>query len=505
MNEPLFQAVAIGKTFGGTIALREVSLTVHAGRVHGLIGENGAGKSTLSKIIAGVVTPDSGSLLKQGRDVRLTSPRMAQRLGIAYIGQERTLVPSRSVIENVFLGIESRSPLGVVRRGALLRRYERLTETTGMRLPPGRAVRRLSAPEQQQVEILRALARGAELLVMDEPTAALGHEEVRHVLATVRSLRDRGRAVVYVSHAIEEVVDSCDDVTILRDGRVIASGPVSEQTRQSLVVAMVGEELAESPQPRQSAQPPPDEPVLVAAGIARRGVLSDVSLTVARGELLALTGLLGSGAAEIARVLAGADQVTAGRVAVASGQTRQRVRSPRRSWRQGIAFIPESRIAQGIVPDRSVAENITLPHLRRVSRFGVVLRRRERALAADLIRQLGIRCSGPDARIRTLSGGNQQKVLFARALFAEPVVVVAIEPTIGVDVGARRAIHQAMVALTERGIPVVLATSDAEEVLDLGARVLVLKNGAAVAQFPSGAATRENLLAAAAGVVGGST
>jgi rhamnose transport system ATP-binding protein len=510
-SAPLLQADGITKSFRATLALRGVDLAVHARRVHGLIGENGAGKSTLSKIVAGVLTPDAGTMLLRGRVVRLTSPRQALRQGISYIGQERNLVPARSVIENVFLGIESPALRAVVSRRALERRYRELIQATGMHVPAERAVAQLSAPEQQQVEILRALARGAQLLVMDEPTAALGHQEVRQVLATVAALREQGHAVLYVSHAIEEVTEICDDITVLRDGRVSQTGPAAEQTRKSLVTAMIGEEPAataprrrERGQARLASQPPAtgqpgdSDAVLVAAGITRRG-LSDVSLTVSRGEMVALTGLIGSGASDTLRVLAGADRPSAGRVEIATVRGRQAVKRSSRSWRQGIAFIPESRVSQGILPERSVAENIALPSLGRVSRFGVVRRRHERAMAAELIRQLNIRCSGPRALMKTLSGGNQQKVLFARALFAEPVVVVAIEPTLGVDIGARRAIHAAMADLAEDGIPVALATTDTEEALDLRARVLVLKEGRIAACFMAEAATKQKILDAALG------
>jgi ABC-type sugar transport system ATPase subunit len=495
---PLLRADAIIKSFGATQALRGVGLAVHARRVHGLIGENGAGKSTMSKIIAGVLTPDSGTLLLRGRPIRLTSPRQALRHGISYIGQERNLVPGRSVIENVFLGIESRTLGALVNRRALQRRYRELVLATGMDIPPERAVAQLNAPQQQQVEILRALARGAQLLVMDEPTAALGHAEVRHVLATVAALRDQGHAIVYVSHAIEEVTEICDDITVMRDGQVSETGPAAGQTRESLVTAMIGEQPAAAAGRRPGGRAADGDAVLVAAGISGRG-LSDVSLTVSRGEMVALTGLIGSGASETLRVLAGADRPSAGRVEIAAAGGRRAVKGSSRSWRQGIAFIPESRVAQGMLPERSVAENIALPSLRRVSRFGVVHHRRERALAEELIRQLNIRCSGPRAPMRTLSGGNQQKVLFARALFAEPVVVVAIEPTLGVDIGARRAIHAAMADLAEAGIPVALATTDTEEALDLRARVLVLKEGRVVANFPGGAATKQDILDAALG------
>jgi ABC-type sugar transport system ATPase subunit len=502
LDAPLLRADAIIKSFGATRALRGVSLAVHARRVHGLIGENGAGKSTMSKIIAGVLTPDSGTLLLRGRAIRLTSPRQALRHGISYIGQERNLVPGRSVIENVFLGIESRALGALVNRRALQRRYRELVLATGMDIPPERAVAQLNAPQQQQVEILRALARGAQLLVMDEPTAALGHAEVRHVLATVAALRDQGHAIVYVSHAIEEVTEICDDITVMRDGQVSETGPAAGQTRESLVTAMIGEQPAAAAAERRGGGTTDDrDAVLVAAGIYGRG-LSDVSVTVSRGEMVALTGLIGSGASETLRVLAGADRPAAGRVEVATAAGRQAVKRSSRSWRQGIAFIPESRVSQGILLDRSVAENIVLPSLRRVSRFGVVRRRDERVRAEELIRQLSIRCSGPRALMRTLSGGNQQKVLFARALFAEPVVVVAIEPTLGVDVGARRAIHAAMADLAEAGIPVALATTDTEEALDLQARVLVLKEGRVVANFPGGAGTKQDILDAALGGLG---
>ncbi len=490
---PLLEARSVSKRFGGVRAVQDASLLIADSSVHGLVGENGAGKSTLSKIIAGVHAPDEGELLVEGVPVRFHSPRDALASGIATIAQEIALVPRATVEENVLLGIEPHAA-GLLRRAELRRRFNEINARVAFRLPPGARVGALRTADQQKVEIMRAIARDARLIVMDEPTAALTRDESERLLEIVRQLTAAGTSVLLISHYLDEVLAVCDEVTVMRDGQIVRTAPASEETPQKLVSAMVGRELTLEYPPRRP--PAPDAAVVLEArGLRRTGALDDVSLTIRAGEIVGLAGLVGSGRTEVARALFGADGLDAGEILL--GGTQVKISGPRRAARLGIAMLPESRKEQGLVMIRSVRENVTLPMLPSFAAGGVVSRRRERSKTRELARDLAIRAPSVDVPVSTLSGGNQQKVLFAKWLVRPPRVLIADEPTRGVDVGAKRQIHQLLVELAAQGMAVLLISSELEEVLGLAHRVLVMRRGRIVAEYRTEEATMEQVMTAA--------
>jgi ABC-type sugar transport system ATPase subunit len=490
---PRVETVEVSKRFGGVHAVRAVSMRIAPGSVHGLVGENGAGKSTLSKLIGGVHRPDGGQLLVDGEPVTLHSPRDALGHGIAMIAQEIALVPAATVVENVFLGRESARG-GVVRRRELRRRFDELNERTGFGLPADAPARSLRVAEQQKVEILRAVAREARVVLMDEPTAALTVDETDRLLATIRALAAQGTSVVLVSHFLEEVLDVCDAVTIMRDGALVRSGPAADETPQTLVDAMIGRAL-EIMVP-QRRPPRPDAPVVLEArGLRRPGFLEDISLQLHAGEILGLAGLVGSGRTEVARALFGADPISEGQVLI--GGREVRLRGPRDAVRRGIAMLPESRKDQGLLMLRSVRENASLATVGALSRGGVVRRGAERAQARELAERVDLRAASLEQPIVSLSGGNQQKVLFAKWLARRPDVLIADEPTRGVDVGAKAQIHELLVELAASGMGVLLISSEIEEVLGLAHRVLVMRAGRIVGEYAAADATPDTIMRAA--------
>jgi ABC-type sugar transport system ATPase subunit len=485
----------IGKSFGAARALEAVSLRIGRGSIHALVGENGAGKSTLGKILAGVIAPDHGEMLLGGEPVRFHSPREAIAHGIVLIAQELSLVPALSVAENVFLGTEPRRA-GFVRRAALRRRYAELAGSVGFELDGDAPVGRLRIADQQKVEIMRALSREAGLIVMDEPTAALSRPDVARLHETIRRLAGSGTTIVLVSHLLREVLDLAQEVTILRDGRVVRTAPAADETEQSLLNAMLGRSLgATFPAKRPAGAAAPV--VLSVAGLTAPGV-NDVSLEVRAGEIVGLAGLVGAGRTELARALQGASPVAAGTVSVAGGRDLAAgPRSTRRALNAGIAMIPESRQEQGLLLMRSVTENTSLASLRQFSRFGLMRRRAERRAVEQMLGRVDVRAPSPAAPAGTLSGGNQQKLLFARMLLCGPRVLVADEPTRGVDVGAKRAIYDLLTALAADGLGVLLVSSDVEEILGLAHRVLVMRTGTITAELSGGGLTEAAILGAA--------
>jgi ABC-type sugar transport system ATPase subunit len=490
---PLIEVRDVSKHFGGVQAVIDASLSLAAGRVHGLAGENGAGKSTLGKIIAGALAPDGGELLVDGAPVRFRAPRDALAAGIAVITQEIALVPNATIEENVLLGIEP-SAAGILRRRRLRQRFAELNERTGLGLAPGTTVKTLRVAAQQTVEVLRAIARGARLIVMDEPTAALTRDEAQRLLEIIRRLAADGTSILLISHYLEELLSVCDAITVMRDGRIVRTGQAGEETPQSLVKAMIGRELALE-YPRRMPAPAESSVVLEARGINRAAVLHDVSLSIRAGEIVGLAGLVGSGRTEVARALFGADRIDSGEILLDGAPIH--IRGPRQAARHGIVMLPESRKEQGLVMLRPVRENLTLATLDRVANAGVVNRRRERKRTDELVSEYDIRAPSGDAPVGTLSGGNQQKTLFAKWLVRTPRVLIADEPTRGVDIGAKRQIHELIGRLAHGGMAVLLISSELEEVLGLAHRVLVLRRGQIVAEYGSEEATMERVLASA--------
>lgn len=481
----------VSKNFGGTQALSSVSVSIAKGSVHALIGENGAGKSTLGKIISGVLAPDHGRMLVDGTAVSFRSPREALAHGIAAVSQELTVVPTRAVEENVFLGVEP-SIAGFVRNRALRRRFVDLATSAGFDLPPDPPAGTLRTAEQQQVEILAALARDAQVFVLDEPSAALTVDETRKLHGIVRSLVRAGKTVLLVSHFLREVLELADTITVLRDGRLVSTTPAHGQTEESLVEAMIGRSLAAQFPPKRP--PPDDAPVALSVrGLHARGV-SDASFDVRAGEIVGLAGLVGAGRTELAQAIVGTRRIDKGDVELSGG--RRIEGGPRAALRSGVVMIPESRVEDGLVLGRSVTENVSLPSLRRLSRLGVVRQRLERRETGRVLDRMDVRGNrtGP---VLSLSGGNQQKALFARSLLCRPTVLIADEPTRGVDVGAKRAIYELIVGMAEDGLGVLLISSEIEEILGLAHRVLVMRGGRVVAELDEETMSESSILTAA--------
>jgi len=494
----------IGKSFGGTRALEGVSLTIVRGSIHALVGENGAGKSTLGKIIAGAHAPDDGQILLAGEPVRFRSPRDAINAGVNLIAQELSIMGSLTVEQNVFLGVEP-SQAGFQNRRELRRRYNELAASVGFELDGGASAGSLRTADKQKVEILRALCRNAELIVMDEPTAALSRPDVDALHGVIRQLARNGTTVVLVSHFLGEVLELADEVTILRDGRLVQTVPAAGQSEESLMAAMLGRSL-DATFPARVPVAGDARIVLSVRDLAAPGV-NGVSFDLRAGEILGLAGLVGAGRTEVARAIYRANRVQSGSVTVSTSDTagRRQVNvtgTPRTAMRAGVLMIPESRKEQGLLLGRPVRENVSLSTLAQVSRFGLVRPGPERRTVRDMLSRVDARGGGKGgqaAPASTLSGGNQQKLLFARSLLSDPTVLIADEPTRGVDVGAKRAIYELLTALTADGLGILLISSDVEEILGLAHRVLVMRGGRVVTELTGENATEAAILGAAFG------
>ncbi len=480
----------VSKTFGAVRALDDVSFDVRAGSVHALLGENGAGKSTLLKVLSGAHAPTNGTLELAGRPRAFATPAQAFAAGIAVIYQELHLVPEMTVAENLFLG-HLPARFGVVDRSALRERARALLARVAPELAPDRRLAELSLGERQMVEIAKALSRGARVLAFDEPTSSLSARETERLFAVIRALRDDGCAVLYVTHRLDEVFALCDAASVLRDGRHVRSYERLDGVgRDELVRTMVGREITDvygwTARPR-------GEVVLDVDQLVGPGLAAPVSLTVARGEIVGVFGLVGAGRTELLRLLFGAAKKTGGRVRVAGSELT--ARSPRDAIAAGIALCPEDRRKEGIFPGLSVLENLNVGARARHARAGLVLDARwEREHAREQIARLAIKTASPEQPIERLSGGNQQKAVFGRWLEREPRVLLLDEPTRGVDVGARSELYGILYDLARRGAGVLLVSSDLPEVLGVSDRVLVLRQGRLAGELTRAEATPERAL-----------
>ncbi|WP_420803255.1 sugar ABC transporter ATP-binding protein [Streptomyces spiramyceticus] len=475
----------ITKSFPGVRALDGVDLKVLAGEVHCLLGQNGAGKSTLIKVLAGVHQPDGGEITWQGAAVALKSPIAAMRLGIATIYQELDLVKGLSVAENIFLGHEPTTAGFVVRgREARASAAALLKRLGHPEIDSGSLVGSLSAAQQQIVSMARALSHDVRLIVMDEPSAALDPDEVDNLFRIVAGLTADGVAVVYISHRLEEIRRIGDRVTVLKDGRAVAVGlPAKSTPTREVVALMTGRDVEYVFPERPAGGPSAAEPVLRVEGLARDGEFEALDLDVRPGEIVGLAGLVGSGRSEVLETIYGARKPSAGRVLVEGRPLRPG--SVRAAVRAGIGLAPEERKAQGLLMLESVTRNVSVSTLSRFSRGGWLDRTAERKAARKATRELSLRPDNPDARIRTLSGGNQQKAVLARWLLRGCRVLLLDEPTRGVDVGARAELYAVIRRLADDGLAVLLVSSEVPEVLGLADRVLVLREGRVVHAAPA--------------------
>jgi rhamnose transport system ATP-binding protein len=489
----LLTATAIAKSFAGVRALKGVSFDVHGGEVHALVGENGAGKSTLIKIITGAETPDSGTLAVDGRPVGRMDPSASRALGIAAIYQQPTLFPHLSVAENIALALDRGSGIRWIDWRGRRARAADLLERIGADIAPNRLIETLTLPEQQLVEIAKAIGAEARVLIMDEPSASLTGREVDRLLEVVRRLRAAGSAVVYISHRLEEVCALADRVTVLRDGETVGTLAREQVAASELIRLMVGRELSAVFPKRHVA--PGDVALEVRDLWSPAAGIHGVSFTLRRGEILGVAGLVGSGRTELAETLFGLRPLDRGAVLV--GGAPAHIRSPAAAMALGLAYVPEDRRRHGVVLDMSVATNATLASLGRVSSRGLMNREAERALAQHYVDRLRIKTSSVWAETATLSGGNQQKVALARWLATRPAVLILDEPTQGVDVGAKAEIHGLMQDLAEQGLAILMISSELPEILGMSDRILVMRHGALAGTLARADATPQAVMSLA--------
>ncbi len=492
---PLLRATDITKSYAGVQALKSASLELRAGEVHALIGENGAGKSTLIKIITGAVSADGGELQIEGKTVANNSPRVAKALGVAAIYQQPALFPELTVAENIALGVEQSGMGGRVDWRARRRRAAELLAQVGARIDPDTDAGDLTMPQQQLVEIARSLGSDAKILILDEPTASLSEEDTQNLFNVIRRLRERGVGMVYISHRLEELPVIADRVTVLRDGRTIDTRPMAEVNRQQLIQLMVGRELS-AVFPKREV--PLGDVVLELRdlGCAESGI-KGVNLSVRAGEIVGLAGLVGAGRTELARAVFGLTPVDSGEILLRG--ERVRIGSPAGAIRRGIAYLPEDRRRHGVILDMQIGANITLASLDQISRHGALDFKRERELAGDYSRRLGVKTPAIYVPVATLSGGNQQKVALSRWLLTKPSVLILDEPTQGIDVGAKSEIHALMTDLAAEGVAVLMISSELPEILGMSDRVAVMYGGRLVEILDRADATQEKVLALALG------
>jgi ribose transport system ATP-binding protein len=486
---PILEMLNISKAFGGVQALRDVSFSCRRGGVHALLGANGAGKSTLIKILAGAYQADSGEIVFKGKRCAGFTAREAMATGISIIYQELNLVPFMTVAENIFLGREPRNRLGVIDTRRMARESAELLDRLRTRLSPSAQIGELTVAGQQMVEIAKALSQNADLIVMDEPSAILAGQELDSLFATIRSLVEEGVSIVYISHRLNEVFDIADHVTVLKDGMVVGAQPIGDVTRARLIQMMVGRPLEEI-FPR--ATRPRGAPVLSAANVTTERLPYPASLTLHAGEILGLAGMVGAGRTEVARALFAADALRSGEIRLNDELMRRG--SPKEAVEAGLALVPEDRKSQGLFLEQSIRSNVTLASLETLTRFGVIQRKRETDAVRQAQRELSIVMASPELEVQYLSGGNQQKVVLAKWLQTSPSAIIFDEPTRGVDVGAKFEIYQLMRQLAERGVAILMISSDLVEILGMSDRILVMHEHEIVAELTREEATEEQII-----------
>ncbi|HEU0115435.1 MAG TPA: sugar ABC transporter ATP-binding protein [Thermomicrobiales bacterium] len=492
---PILELHGIAKRFPGVVALDDVHFDLRAGEVHVLVGENGAGKSTLVKILSGIYQPDAGEILLDGRAVTLRDPHTAQQLGISTVHQELNLVPHLDVGRNIFLGREPLRGPGVIDWPAVYRRSRQELAELGIDLDPRLSMRRLGVAQQQMTEIAKALVAHARVLILDEPTAAITADEAETLFRIVDRLRESGAGIILISHHLEDATRAGDRVTVLRDGKWVATMPMAETTPREMIRLMVGRELTQQ-FPKQPSNP--GDVALRVSNLRRKGVLDDISFEVRRGELVSLAGLVGAGRTEVARAIFGIDPIDGGEIEVRGQPTR--IKNPGAAVRHRIALLPEDRKQQGLVLLLPVADNIALAAPEKLpAPPGLAPPSLRRRAAQRFIDALRIKTPSANQRVLYLSGGNQQKVVLAKWLLTEADIFIFDEPTRGIDVGAKVEVYRLMNELMANGAAILMISSELPEVLGMSDRILVMRGGRIVVELDGASATQEQVMTYAAG------
>jgi len=490
--EPIVSLRGISKSFPGVLAVQDASLDILPGEVHALVGENGAGKSTLMKVLAGVYRKDAGRVIYKGREVEIPTPRAAQQLGISIIHQDLSLMPHLTVAQNVFIGRERGGLFNLlVNDRAIDRRTQQLLALLHLKMDPRTKVSSLTVAAQQLVEITRALSFHSEVLIMDEPTAALAEAEIEELFHIIRQLGEKGVGIVYISHRLHELKQISDRITVMRDGRTIETVPTREASIDQVIRMMVGREIFQaSPQVLEREAP---EVVLEVRNLRRGTAIKDVSFTLRRGEILGVAGLMGAGRTEVMRAVFGADPPDAGEIFIRG--KRVHVKSPRDAVRIGLGYLSEDRKRYGLSLGMDVENNLVLSALKKfLGWLGWVKRAATRDTAARFIDLLAIKTTGPQQKVKNLSGGNQQKVVVGKWLAADTEILIFDEPTRGIDVGAKSEIYRLMTDLTRQGKSIVMISSELPEILRLSHRILVMSEGRITAELDAAQATEETIM-----------
>ncbi len=492
MSETILRLTHIYKSFAGVHALRDVQFELHPGEVHALLGENGAGKSTLVKVITGVHQPDSGEIYLDGQLICLDDPRDATSRGISAIYQELSIFPDLDIAENIFVGRRPTIAGGVVDWRKMYRESEKLLDQLGVHLDLKIKARTLSIAQQQMVEIARALSMNARILIMDEPTSALTLSEVAELFRIVRSLRDSGTAVLFISHRLEELFEIADRVTVLRDGAYVDTRSMAGVTQDELIRMMVGRQVTDL-FPKKEAER--GEVALRVRNLSRKGSFEDVSFDLHHGEILGMAGLVGAGRTEVSQAICGVEPATSGTIEIEGRPVE--ITTPQQAMQYGLALVPEDRQHHGLVPPMDITDNITLPRLPRFTRRGWLRNKEARQAAYDSANRMEVKATTVWQKVRELSGGNQQKVVLAKWLSTNPRILILDEPTRGIDIGTKAAVHSLMSDLAAQGMAILMISSELPEVLGMSDRILVMREGRVTGLFERSEATQEKILQAA--------
>ena len=489
MGDCVVEMRHIRKTFPGVVALDDVSFECKKGEVHAVVGENGAGKSTLMKILSGVYEPDEGEILINGQPVRIPSPHVAQQLGISIIYQELNLLPYLNVAQNVFLGREPRTRLGLIDAHRLERQAAEVLHRLGVDIDPRTPLGRLNVAQQQMVEIAKALSLNAQVMIMDEPSAALGGQDLKYLFDVIANLKKQGVAVIYISHRLNEIFEVADRVTVFKDGAMVGTSNVHEIDRPTLVRMMIGRAFSETFPPRGKDF---GEEILRIRGLTSGNQLSDIDLSIRRGEIVGIAGLTGSGRTELAQAIFGARKIDRGEIWI-NGKVVE-IHNPQDAMRQSIGFLTEDRNKEGLVLGLSVRHNSALPSLERRQRWGFVRQTEEQRVVARIIEELNVRTPNLRQSVEYLSGGNRQKVVLAKWLIISPDLLIFDEPTRGIDVGSKSEIWNWMRSLANQGKGILMISSEIPEIIGMSDRILVMHKGRIVGDLSGDTATEENVM-----------
>lgn len=499
--ETLIRTISICKSFPGVKALSDVCIEFQKGEIHALVGENGAGKTTLMRVICGIYQPDSGEIHMESEPVKFQNPRMSQERGIAIIHQELNMPVNLTIAQYIFLGRTPTNRVGIVKKNQEISKCFEILELVDVHRHPSTKIYELTVAEQQLIEIAKALSQNSKLLIMDEPTSALNQQETNNLFKIIRSLQKKGVTIIYISHKLDEIFEIADNITIMRDGCVVGTHSIKECTRETIVMLMTGKTMdgnyfSRNAEAQESLFE--REPVLDVKELSSNSrKLKTVSFTLYKGEVLGIAGLLGAGRTELFRALFGADPQTRGEITLNGRPVR--IRNTSDAVREGIMLLPEDRKVEGLILQMDIQSNVAIPSLKTISSVGLVNKKKKRSMADTYIQQLRVKCTGTDQIVNNLSGGNQQKVVFAKWLAAHPKVLLLDDPTRGVDVGAKHEIYGLIRELANKGIGVIFVSSEMPELVGVCDRILVMRDGEIVSEAQGGAINENNLMMIAMG------